>query len=196
MIPQAYTPNLEAIRDSVAEMAGRMRGGQLVYTGVAPLYQRLPVFDSVRQAVGAKGLDAGTVIFSFGQASVPVSEALASGPWRGTAVPPGLRPIAAVKALLTQARTDLDEVYLPRDGVDPDVANALHDRLGGIMDGLSTTASTGHLRALDLRLLRLTEWTNSHRDRGVIATPVAANLTRQFTEARRILDYALARDMR
>ncbi len=196
VIPQAYTPNLEAIRDTVAEMAGRMRGGQLVYTGVAPLYQRLPVFDSVRQAVGAKELDAGTVIFSFGQASVPVSEALSSGPWRGRAVPPGLRPVAAVKALLTQARTDVDEVYLPRDGIDSGVANALHGRVRDIVDDLSTTASAGHLRALTTRLLRLTEWTERQRDRGAIAPPVAANLTRQFTEARTILDYAIARTMR
>jgi uncharacterized lipoprotein YddW (UPF0748 family) len=196
VIPQAYTPNLEAIRDSVAEMADRMRGGQLVYTGVAPLYQRLPVFDSVRQAVGAKELDAGTVIFSFGQAGVRVSEALSSGPWRGTAVPPGLRPVAAVKAVLTQARADLDEIYLPRDGIDSGVAKALHGRVRSIVDDLSTTASTGHLRALTTKLLRLTEWTERQRDRGAIAEPVATNLTRQLTEARRILDYAIARDMR
>jgi Glycosyl hydrolase-like 10 len=196
VIPQAYTTDTAAIHSQVAHEGGQLDGGQLVYTGVSGMYSRNGANATVRQAVAAKDLDAGTVIFSFDQAGWAHVHALSTGAWRSTAVQPALHPIAAVKALLAESTSEISQRYVPRAGMASTSARVLAPQIEAVANILTTSATDGQLNAADQKLRELAASVDAEATAGRVQPAVKDALTAQIGYCRRIVGYALSRHMR
>ncbi|MEV1169961.1 family 10 glycosylhydrolase [Nonomuraea sp. NPDC049784] len=197
VIAQAYTENLEALHAVVVEHREKMTGGQLIYTGIGSMYNRSGSHATIRQSTAAKDIDTGTIIFAFGQAGPAHVRALSIGPWRAPAIPPGRRPLAAVRALLEESRDEIGKRYLPRNGMAPSVATDLEAEIKAVARALDREhPSDAELKSTDKRLLALAETIEELAGKGKIKSAVEHQLTEQIARCRSIIDYAIKRQMR
>lgn len=196
IMPQAYTTDTTAIPKSVTEHMERMTGGQLGYTGTAGMYNRNGSHATVRQSVAAKHIDAGSMIFAFGQAGPAHARALSKGPWRTRAIAPGAHPVAAAKALLNESLDEISSRYLPRAAIHPSIASALESRLSTVESSLTENASDERLEAASQRLQAVGETIERQKGDGRIIPAVERLLTTQIDYCSKIITYAVARKMR
>lgn len=196
VIPQAYTTNLDSIRQRVEKVLTHMTGGQLVYTGLSAMYERGGADATVRQTEAAKHLDTGSVIFAFGQAGPAHVEALSSGPWRDPAVSPGQHPVAATHAVLADARENIADRYVPQGGMERSAANEFTRRLAAVDRVLGERPTDGQVSAALDVLAGIAADVEEARAGGQVGAAVAARLTESLDDCTWFLEYALARDMR
>lgn len=196
IMPQAYTTDTSAIPKSVTEHLERMTGGQLGYTGTAGMYNRNGSHSTVRQAIAAKHVDAGSLIFAFGQAGPAHARALSMGPWRTSSIAPGAHPLSAAKALLEESLDEIASRYLPRDGIHRSIASALESRLSSVKSTLTGDAPDERLAAANKRLLAVNEIIDREAGNDRIARAVEKLLTLQINYCSKIITYAIARKMR
>lgn len=140
VIPQAYYAVTEEVRESVRQHKDELLPGNLVYSGIYPMYIKLGAKETVDQAVVSSDLDHGTVIFALGQASDEALRALRMGPWRNDAISTGMYPQRAAQLLLEAARMDVEHIYLRREAVNEQTANEIVKRLDTILSGLQTAS--------------------------------------------------------
>jgi len=196
VIPQAYTTNLESIHQRVQWVHDNMTGGQLVYTGLSGMYERIGSVRTVEQTQAARDLDAGTAIFSWGQAGPAHISALANGPWRDPAISPGVHPIDATHALIDDTATKIADLYLPRGGMDAASAKQVRQQLSSIGAALSNGPTKGQLNGALRQLASVEAKVERERAAGNIEDEVAARLGEAFGSATAFLTYASARGMR
>ncbi|MZQ87061.1 family 10 glycosylhydrolase [Paenibacillus sp. 5J-6] len=133
VIPQAYHASSSEVRESFELHQRQLVTGNLIYTGIYPMYIGLSAKETVDQVLAARDLDDGTIIFAFGQATSPMIRALRLGPWRTPAISTGLYPRKAIVVLLEALKTDVNEVYVPRGGMNDLLASVMIRKLNDIM---------------------------------------------------------------
>ncbi|WP_425955914.1 glycoside hydrolase family 10 protein [Xylanimonas sp. McL0601] len=196
VVPQAYTANLDSIHQRVAGIEDTMTGGQLVYTGLSAMYERLGADRTVEQTQAAHDLDQGTVIFSWGQAGPAHVTALSSGPWREAAVSPGVHPIEATRAMIDDAAENIAGSYLPRGGISSNDAKAYLQGLAAVKSALGTHPTEGQITAALRQLAALGADVERERAAGHVADAVASRLGESLGTCTAFLTYASERGMR
>ncbi|WP_165399781.1 glycoside hydrolase family 10 protein [Xylanimonas ulmi] len=196
VIPQAYTTNLDAIRQRVDTVVHSMTGGQLVYAGLSAMYERGGADATVQQTQAARDVDAGSVIFAFGQAGPAHVSALSSGPWRESAVSPGVHPIEATRAVVDDAVERIAASYLPRKGLDRVIATTLTARLKAVKAVLGGEARPIQVTVASRQVAALQSVVEREQSAGRMDAAVAARLRDSLGECATFLAYASARNMR
>lgn len=186
VIPQAYYSNSIAIRESVQLHRNQLQPGNLVYSGIYPMYIRLGAHDTVDQVLAARDLDKGTVIFAFGQASDEAIRVLRMGPWRTKAISTGMFPLRAIQGLLEATVVDVEQVYIPRGGVSEEAAIEIVNRVEfalGLLDkdGLVT---------LETDALEFKQWLKDKMEAGIVHPAVEHQLSKTLTEIHELLLYS------
>ncbi|NQX60862.1 glycoside hydrolase family 10 protein [Paenibacillus qinlingensis] len=136
VIPQAYHATASEVRPSVHLHKIELMPGNLVYTGIYPMYAQLDAQETIEQVLAAQDIDMGTVVFAFGQATDETIRALRLGPWRNSAISTGMFPLRAIQALLEAVKTDMEQVYLPRLAIHEHNAIALSDCLDALLEAV------------------------------------------------------------
>jgi uncharacterized lipoprotein YddW (UPF0748 family) len=191
VIPQAYYASSSEVRESVQLHKNELLPGNLVYSGIYPMYVRLGAQDTVNQVLAARDLDNGSVIFAFGQASEEVIQALRTGPWRNNAISTGLFPLRAIQASLESARTDVEQVYIPRGAVSCKAAIKIVNRLDAALDCLQRYAGADDgISALEATIAEFTEWLGVEMRAGIIHSTAVLQLTKTLAEVRELLLYS------
>ncbi|KRE96695.1 hypothetical protein ASG89_31025 [Paenibacillus sp. Soil766] len=180
VIPQAYYDNAAEVRKSVQLHQNVLAPGNLVYSGIYPMYAKLESQETINQVLAARDMDKGTVIFAFGQATFETIRALRIGPWRNDAISTGMFPLLAIQALLVAIKTDVVQVYLPRHAMTENAAMELINTVDLLLDNVQ---SDDMLAACRKCLLKATE-------EETIRSTVALQLTNTLTEIQELLRYS------
>lgn len=186
VIPQAYYSSSIAVRESVQLHKNELQPGNLVYSGIYPMYIRLGAHETVDQVLAARDMDMGTVIFAFGQASDEAIRALRMGPWRTKAISTGMFPLRAIQGILEAAVVDLEQVYIPRGVVNEEAAieivNRVEFALGLLQkDGLVT---------LETEVLAFKRWLKEKMEAEIVHPAVELQLTKTLKEIQELLLYS------
>ncbi|WP_171909011.1 family 10 glycosylhydrolase [Paenibacillus sp. GP183] len=191
VIPQAYYASSSEVRESVLLHKNELLPGNLIYSGIYPMYVRMGAQDTVDQVLAARDLDNGSVIFAFGQASEEAIHALRMGPWRNKAISTGLFPLRAIQALLESARTDVEQVYILRGAVSCTAAFKIENRLDAALDCLQRYAGADDgISVLETTMAEFTEWLGKGMKSGIIHSTAVLQLTKTLGEVRELLLYS------
>lgn len=187
VIPQAYHSSASEVRPSVHLHKEELMPGNLVYSGIYPMYAQLGAQETIEQVLAAQDIDMGTVIFAFGQATDDTIRALRLGPWRNAAVSTGLFPLRAIQALLEAAKADVEHVYLPRLAVHQHTAIAIMDRLDAFLGVLQ---NEGDFPILNEALAELRQLLSQHQMNEGIHPIVVEQLSNTLRGVQELLHYA------
>jgi hypothetical protein len=192
VIPQAYYNKPVEVRASVQLHLAKLSPGNLVYSGIYPMYIGLGAIETVEQVAAAKDLDHGTVIFAFGQATDDVIHALRQGPWRNKAISAGLFPQRAIQALLLSMSSDVEQVYIPRGGMNKRVAIEAIDKLSVLKNQVQHEVAmqdADELVDLESKTAKLMNWINELIGSNDIHPTAAEILTTNLKQIRELLLY-------
>jgi uncharacterized lipoprotein YddW (UPF0748 family) len=190
VIPQAYYSSSPEIRESVQLHKNELLQGNLVYSGIYPMYIRLGAQETVEQVLAARDLDHGSVIFAFGQASDEAIQALRMGPWRNNAISTGMFPLLAIQASLDSTRTDVEQIYIPRGAMSYMAAIKIVNRLDAALDCLQRYAGSDGISAMEAAIAEFTEWLGEEMKAGSIHSAVVLQLTKTLEEVWELLLYS------
>lgn len=190
VIPQAYYANASEVRPSVQLHKNELLPGNLVYSGIYPMYAKLGAQETVDQVLAAQDVDTGTVIFAFGQATDETIRALRIGPWRNDAISTGMHPLRAVQALLKAVKIDVVHVYLPRQAVHEKTAIDLVDSLDLFLINLQREAGAELYIALHEMVAACKEFLMKEKEDANIHPAVVLQLTNTLTEMDELLSYS------
>lgn len=185
VIPQAYEANSAQVRHSVQRHKSELLPGNLVYSGIYPMYIHLGAQETVEQVLAARDLDGGTVIFAFGQATDETIHALRKGPWRNRAISTGLFPIKAVHELINSLKMDIEQIYLPRHGMTEQAAKEWIDKLD-----LFLVSMLPEHAALETMASTCIQYLNESRAAGILHPAADLQMTNTFTQILELLLYA------
>ncbi|MDR6879801.1 family 10 glycosylhydrolase [Bacillus sp. 3255] len=190
VIPQSYYASTEDVRASFVAHKAQLNPGNLVYTGIYPMYARMGTLETIEQVLAARDLDEGTVIFAFGQATSEANRALRLGPWRDKAISPGVYPRRAIRALLAAVVKDVEQSYIPRSGISDEAAAVLIGRLNDLLT--ASRADEGLDRGTDglwaARIFELSEWLSGRKE-AEVHPAVHEQLKAAFAQMAAILNY-------
>jgi uncharacterized lipoprotein YddW (UPF0748 family) len=189
VIPQAYYTNIPEVRQSVQLHKKELLPGSLVYSGIYPMYVGLGAQETVDQTLAARDLDSGTVIFAFGQATDEALRALRTGPWRDNAISTGTFPLRAAQALLESARTNVEQVYIPRGALGDEAAIEIVKRLNNAIGCLHRDAGDDGISALEAAAAEFTKWLEQRQDE-FIHPAALLQLTNTLREIQELLIYS------
>lgn len=164
--------------------------GNLVYSGIYPMYAQLGAQETIEQVLAAQDIDMGTVIFAFGQATDETIRALRLGPWRNAAISTGMYPLRAIQALLEAVKTDMKHVYLPRLAVHEQAALVIIARLDVFLDALQRHEGEELTITLDEKIAEFKPLLLQHQVDGMIHPVVVEQLTNTLTDVQELLHYA------
>ncbi|NOU74123.1 family 10 glycosylhydrolase [Paenibacillus sp. LMG 31458] len=186
VIPQAYYSSPFAVRESVQLHKNELQPGNLVYSGIYPMYIRLGALETVDQVLAARDLDNGTVIFAFGQASNEAIRVLRMGPWRTKAISTGMFPLRAIQGLLEAAVVDVEQVYIPRGVVSEEAAIEIVNRVEFVLGLLQKD----DLVTLETEVLAFKQWIKEKLEAGIVHPAVELQLTKTLKEIQELLLYS------
>lgn len=187
VIPQAYHATASEVRPSVHLHKIELMPGNLVYTGIYPMYAQLGAQETIEQVLAAQDIDMGTVVFAFGQATDETIRALRLGPWRNAAISTGMFPLRAIQALLEAVKTAVEQVYLPRLAVHEHTAVAIIERLDAFLDVLQRDEV---YLTLDEKIAEFKQFLLQHQVDEKIYPAVVEQLTNTLTVVLELLHYA------
>ncbi|CAN7400031.1 family 10 glycosylhydrolase [Paenibacillus sp. LjRoot153] len=190
VIPQAYYANASEVRPSVQLHKNELLSGNLVYSGIYPMYANLGAQETVDQVLAARDIDEGTVIFAFGQATDETIRALRKGPWRNDAISTGMYPLLAIQAALKAVKLDVEQVYLPRKAVTEKVAIELVDRLGLFLDLLHREEGEALYAGLDKMVETGKQFLLKAREEETIHPSVVLQISNTLTKVQELLSYS------
>ncbi|MDR6550510.1 family 10 glycosylhydrolase [Paenibacillus qinlingensis] len=190
VIPQAYFDKAKLIRASVQLHKNELLPGNLVYSGIYPMYAKLGAHETVEQLLAAREIDCGTVIFAFGQATDETIRALRQGPWRIDAISTGMYPLGAVQAALNAMKTDVEQVYLPRQAVHEKMANDLVGRVDSLLSILQRHEVEELYALLDEKIEACKQLLLKASEEETIHASVVQQLMNTLTEVQEILCYS------
>ncbi|MFC4777073.1 glycoside hydrolase family 10 protein [Paenibacillus sp. GCM10023252] len=197
VIPQAYSYSTDSVRESVVQHKGELRPGNLVYSGIYPMYVHMGPYETVQQVLAAQDIDHGTTVFAFGQASPLAVRALKEGPWREAAVSPGRHPVDAIRALVGSIEKDMEQVYVPRGAVSEKSAKALGNELEQVLEELGKAGSWSEMAKIEKRLDQArADVSMSAGKKDGIQQVVADRLQKQLDYASDILLYAVTKQVK
>ncbi|OAS19146.1 glycoside hydrolase family 10 protein [Paenibacillus oryzisoli] len=187
VIPQAYHSTALEVRPSVQLTKEELMPGNLIYSGIYPMYAQLGAQETIEQVLAAQDIDMGTVLFAFGQATDETIRALRLGPWRNAAISTGLFPLRAIQALLDAVKVDVEHIYLPRLAVHKHTAIAIMDKVDAFLVVLQ---NDGGFQILHEALAELKQLLVQHQMNERIYPAVVEQLTNTLQEVKELLHYA------
>ncbi|CAH1191742.1 hypothetical protein PAECIP111891_00082 [Paenibacillus allorhizoplanae] len=190
VIPQAYYAKASEVRPSVLLHKKELIPGNLVYSGIYPMYAQLGAQETIEQVLAAQDIDMGTVIFAFGQATDETIRALRLGPWRNAAISTGMYPLRAIQALLEAVKTDMKHLYLPRLAVHEQTALANIERLDVFLDALQRHQGEELSIVFDQKIAEFKSFLLQHQVDGMIHPVLVEQLTNTLTDVQELLHYA------
>lgn len=195
VIPQAYYSVVREVRDSVRLHKAELLPGNLVYSGIYPMYIGLGAMETIEQAGAVRDLDQGTVIFAFGQANDDTLRALRIGPWRTDAISTGMYPLRSAQRLLESAKADAESIYVQRKAVGGNAANEIIKRLDAMMScihravGMDADLETVY-RVFADESEAFTLWLSEEKEAGTVLPNAERQLQHALSAARELLLYS------
>lgn len=183
VIPQAYETMRDQVRLSVQRHKSELYPGNLVYSGIYPMYIQLGAQETVEQVLAARDLDGGTVIFAFGQATDETIHALRKGPWRNRAISTGLFPMKAVHELIKSLKMDVEQIYLPHHAMSEQAAQEFIDKLDLFLENMYTESSSEIVTTC-------IQYLNELRETETLHPAADLQMTKTFTQIQELLLYA------
>ncbi|NQX67632.1 family 10 glycosylhydrolase [Paenibacillus alba] len=190
VIPQAYHRTCIEVRESVLRHKAELASGNLIYSGVYPMYIGLDAQDTVEQIFAASDQDQGTIIFAFGQATEETIRALRTGPWRNPAISTGLSPRKAVQALLQSTMDDIEHIYMPRGALAIQMGRDLRDNMESLLHNLRVQLPQEEISEPEARAAALVDWLSMVNDEAEMRSIVRKQLINTLSTIRELLIYA------
>ncbi|NOU65454.1 family 10 glycosylhydrolase [Paenibacillus sp. LMG 31461] len=196
VIPQAYYATASEVRPSVHLHKKELMPGNLVYSGIYPMYAQLGAQETIEQVLAAQDIDKGTVIFAFGQATDETIRALRLGPWRNAANSTGMYPLRAIQALLEAVKTDMEHIYLPRLAVHEQTALAITAMLDVFLDALQSEAGEELAVVFDQKIAEFKPFLLQHQVDEKIHPIVVEHVRNTLTDIQELLQYAQSKQVK
>lgn len=189
IIPQAYTSSALSVKESMEKHKSRLDSDTdtLFYSGIWPVTVDLGPYQTVEQVNATRDVSFGATIFSFNGWSQPITEALKEGPWRKEATSPTAQPLESVNSLLESIEGDIDEVYLPREGMNADVAKIVKEKIENISKDLKVPLPRPAYKNVNNEISELMEFIESKEE---IDSTVVKRLHEKLRTATKYISYA------
>lgn len=196
VIPQAYSYSVDSVRKSVYEHKQDLKPGNLIYSGIYPMFVHMGPYETVQQVLAAHDIDNGTTVFAFGQASPLSVRALKEGPWRNKAVSTGMHPLAATGALIESIQSDMTQVYVPRGAMEGNVAKELSNKLDAVAKSLDKDLPWSAYSSVSNKLDEIKKTLEQAEGKQTIHSIVAQRLHKQMDYAQELLLYVTTKQVR
>ncbi|HEU5141311.1 MAG TPA: family 10 glycosylhydrolase [Bacillales bacterium] len=197
LIPQAYSYDAKGVKETISMQKEPLQGeGILTYGGIYSPYHHQGAYETVKQVEATREVALGTNLFTFAQVNSATIEALHQGPWRDSAVSPGVNPIEAVSKLLETVKADIHKVYVPRHAMKVSDANSIMNKVDRINRQIRHPLPWPSYQGIQNKLGEIQETIKLDKRKDDIEPIVADRLIEQLEDAKRIITYVETKKIR